>query len=31
MVRDFTISNTIENELILQGGGSLGAFGLAER
>jgi hypothetical protein len=31
MVRDFTISNPIENELIPQGGGSLGAFGLAER
>src|ERR687888_1236404 len=27
MVGDSTISNTIENVLILQGGGSLGAFG----
>src|ERR687884_971182 len=27
MVRDSTMSDTIENVLILQGGGSLGAFG----
>jgi NTE family protein len=27
MVKDSTVSNTIENVLILQGGGSLGAFG----
>jgi NTE family protein len=27
MIGDSTISNTTENVLILQGGGSLGAFG----